>query len=105
VAVICVSELTLKLAETPWKATLVDPVKPQPVMVTLVPGAPLVGVKLLILGQVRSWVSLRLLAETLGTAASRRIRHSVLRSMRRGSRKSCISLSFPDYLEQINDNG
>jgi hypothetical protein len=53
VAVIWVSELTLKEAEMPWKATVVDPVKPQPVMVTLVPGAPLVGVKLLILGQVR----------------------------------------------------
>jgi hypothetical protein len=47
VAVICVSELTLKLAETLWKATPVVPVKPQPVMVTLVPGAPEVGVKLL----------------------------------------------------------
>src|SRR5437660_8637935 len=94
VAVICVSESTVKLAETPWKATLVVPVKPQPVMVTLVPGAPEVGVKLLILGQLRGGIVVRLLAETLGTTASSRVRHRVLRSTRRGSRKSCMCHSL-----------
>jgi hypothetical protein len=50
-AVICVSLLTVKVvAATPPKATAVDPVKCVPVMVTLVPTVPEVGVKELIVG-------------------------------------------------------
>ena len=45
VAVICVSEFTVKLATTVLKVTLVLAVKPLPVMVTVVPTGPLVGVK------------------------------------------------------------
>jgi hypothetical protein len=43
---ICVSLLTLKVALVPLKATPEAPVKDAPVMVTLVPAFPLVGVKL-----------------------------------------------------------
>src|SRR5665647_2600517 len=47
VAVICVpEEATLKVAEMPWKATAVAPVKPVPAKVTAVPTAPEIGVKL-----------------------------------------------------------
>ena len=50
-AVICVSELTLKVvAFVPLKATLVAPVKLVPVIVTDVPTGPLVGVKELTVG-------------------------------------------------------
>ncbi len=53
VAVICVSELTVKLdALVPLKFTAVAPVNAAPVMVTLVPIAPLVGEKLEIEGAV-----------------------------------------------------
>jgi hypothetical protein len=46
VAVICESELTVKLdAATPLKATPVAPVKPLPLIVTVVPTVPLVGEK------------------------------------------------------------
>lgn len=48
--VILESEFTVYVAATPLKVTAVVPVKPPPVIVTAVPGAPLVGVKLLILG-------------------------------------------------------
>src|SRR2546427_5312614 len=45
VAVICVSEFTVKLAAVPAKLTPVVPVKPVPVMVTtVVPAGPFVGV-------------------------------------------------------------
>ena len=51
VAVICVAEFTLKLvAATPPNVTLLAPVKLVPVIVTVVPTAPLIGVKLLIPG-------------------------------------------------------
>jgi hypothetical protein len=50
VALICVSELTVKLAFAPPKATCVAPVRPEPVMVMDFPAAPLVGVKLVIAG-------------------------------------------------------
>lgn len=43
VAVICVFELTTKVAATPPKVTCVPPVKLVPVMVTAAPGAPVVG--------------------------------------------------------------
>jgi hypothetical protein len=52
VAVICASEFTLKLAATRSKATRVAPVKPDPVIVTLLPNVPLVGVKELMCGSV-----------------------------------------------------
>ena len=46
VAVIWVEELTVKLvALAPLKVTAVAPVKPAPVMVTLVPTGPLLGLK------------------------------------------------------------
>ena len=51
VAVICVSESTVKLDErVPWKATAVAPVKPVPVMTTEVPTVPLAGVNKVIVG-------------------------------------------------------
>jgi hypothetical protein len=50
VAVIWVSELTLKVALTPLNFTDVAPVKLVPVIVTEVPGVPLVGLKLVMLG-------------------------------------------------------
>jgi hypothetical protein len=43
VAVIRVFEITLNEAGLPWKVTLVVPLNPEPVMVTLVPIGPLVG--------------------------------------------------------------
>ena len=49
-AVICVSEITEKLAAAPLKATAVVPVKWLPVMVTGVPAVPLVGEKELMVG-------------------------------------------------------
>jgi hypothetical protein len=45
-----VSEVTVKLALTELKVTDVAPVKPAPLMVTLVPSGPLVGEKLVIEG-------------------------------------------------------
>lgn len=45
VAVICVSEFTANVAAVPLKVTDVAPVNPVPVIVTLSPVAPLVGVK------------------------------------------------------------
>jgi hypothetical protein len=51
IAVICVAEFTVKLlAARPPKVTFVAPVKLVPVIVTVVPTVPLVGVKLLIPG-------------------------------------------------------
>jgi len=50
IAVIEVAELIVKFAVTPLKATLVAPVKLVPVTFTLVPAAPLVGEKDVILG-------------------------------------------------------
>ena len=54
VAVICVYEFTVKVALTPPNVTLVAPVKFSPVMTTLVPGVPLVGEKLEIVGVTRN---------------------------------------------------
>ena len=50
VAWIAVAEMTVKLALTPLKVTPVAPVKFVPLMVTLAPTNPLVGVKLVIVG-------------------------------------------------------
>ena len=50
VAVIWVSELTVKVAEVPLKVTDVAPVKLEPVIVTLVPVVPFVGMKPVITG-------------------------------------------------------
>src|SRR5467141_1240169 len=50
VAVIAVAEFTVKLALTPLNVTAVAPVKFVPLIVTLVPTGPLVGVKLVIVG-------------------------------------------------------
>ena len=50
VVAIDVDEFTVKLAPVPLKRTAVAPVKVAPVIVTLVPTGPLVGVKLLIVG-------------------------------------------------------
>jgi hypothetical protein len=50
VACIVVAELTEKLALVPLNVTAVAPVKFVPLIVTLVPAGPLVGVKLVITG-------------------------------------------------------
>jgi len=50
VAWIVVAEVTVKLALTPLNVTVVAPVKFVPLIVTLVPTGPLVGVKLVIVG-------------------------------------------------------
>ena len=50
VAVICVSELTVKLAPVPLNVTELAPVNAEPVIVTDVPGGPLVGEKEEIVG-------------------------------------------------------
>src|SRR5207245_3741441 len=50
VAVICVSEFTVKVAVVPLKLTAVAPVKAVPLIVTLAPTPPLLGEKLLIVG-------------------------------------------------------
>jgi len=47
---ICVGEITVKVAAVPLKRTLVEPVKFVPVIVTLVPTVPEVGVKDVIVG-------------------------------------------------------
>ena len=52
VAVIFVSELTVKVAALPLNFTDVAPVRVVPVMVTEVPTAPLVGVKLVMPGAI-----------------------------------------------------
>ena len=53
VAVIWVEDINVKLAVVPLNFTAVAPVNPEPLMVTLAPTAPLVGVRLLILGSTR----------------------------------------------------
>src|SRR5437764_398983 len=50
VAVIAVAEPTVKLALVPLNSTALAPVKLVPLMVTLVPTGPLLGVKLVIVG-------------------------------------------------------
>jgi len=50
IAVIFMSVLTVKLAAVPLKLTAVAPLKPVPLMTTLVPTTPLVGLKLVIVG-------------------------------------------------------
>src|SRR5882672_7605878 len=57
VASIAVSEVTVKLALTPLKATAVAPVKFVPLIATLVPTDPLVGVKPVMVGLVPPAVS------------------------------------------------
>ena len=59
---IAVSELTVKLAFTPLNLTAVAPVKFVPLIVTLVPTGPLVGVKLVIVGADTTVKPLALLA-------------------------------------------
>jgi len=54
VAVICVDESTVKLAAVPLKVTDVAPVRLVPVITTLVPTGPLVGLKPLIVAEVTS---------------------------------------------------
>jgi hypothetical protein len=49
-ATIVLSLLTLKIADTPPKETFVAPVKPLPVIVTVVPAGPAVGEMLVITG-------------------------------------------------------
>src|SRR5438552_11487420 len=56
-----VAELTAKLALVPLNVTAVAPVKPVPLIVTLVPTGPLVGVKLVIVGALAVTVKLLLL--------------------------------------------
>jgi len=58
VAVICVLLFTVKVAEAPLNLTAVAPVKVVPVTVTLVPGAPLVGENVVILGDTEKLAAL-----------------------------------------------
>src|SRR5712691_810963 len=58
VAVMVVAEFTVKLALVPLNSTTVAPVKLVPLMVTLVPTGPLVGVKLEIVGELLVTVKL-----------------------------------------------
>jgi hypothetical protein len=51
VAWIAVAELTVKLAPAPLKVTAVAPLKLVPVIITLVPTGPMLGVKLVIVGE------------------------------------------------------
>src|SRR5439155_23354990 len=62
VAVIAVAEFTVKLALVPLNRTAVAPVKLVPLIVTLVPTGPLVGVKLVMVGGVITVKLLALLA-------------------------------------------
>src|SRR5438093_13572969 len=55
------SDLTVKLALVPLTRTAVAPVKAAPVIVTLVPTGPLVGVKLVIVGALAVTVKLLML--------------------------------------------
>ena len=55
------AELTVKLALVPLNVTAVAPVKAVPVIVTLLPTGPLVGVKLVIVGALAVTVKLLLL--------------------------------------------
>ena len=58
VAVILIGELTVNTAEVPLNFTAVAPVRFAPLMATLVPGAPLAGVKLVIRGATVKLVAL-----------------------------------------------
>ena len=58
VAVILIGELTVNTAEVPLKLTAVAPVRFAPLMTTLVPTAPLAGVKLVIRGATVKLVAL-----------------------------------------------
>ena len=66
VAWIAVSEVTVKLALTPLNLTEEAPVKLVPLMVTLVPTGPLVGVKLVIAGPLTTVNELALVAVPAG---------------------------------------
>src|SRR5213594_2144150 len=70
VAWIVVAEVTVKLALTPLNITAVAPVKSVPLIVTLVPTGPLVGVKLVIVGALTT-VTLTAAAVAVLPAASR----------------------------------
>src|SRR5438552_542155 len=62
VAVIVVAEFTVKLALVPLNSTVLAPVKLVPLIVTLVPTGPLVGVKLVMVGGLTTVKLLALLA-------------------------------------------
>src|SRR5712691_12784924 len=59
VAAICVSELPVKEAAAPLKATAVAPVKWEPLIVTPAPTGPLVGVNELIVGAEAATVAVK----------------------------------------------
>src|SRR5207248_2551462 len=61
-ACIAVAEVTVKVALTPLNDTEVAPVKPVPLIVTLVPTGPLVGEKLVIVGPLTTVNELELVA-------------------------------------------
>src|SRR5206468_562465 len=71
VAWIAVAEVTVKLALFPLNATAVAPVKPVPVIVTLVPTGPLVGEKLVIVGALTTVNELELVAVPPGAVTLR----------------------------------
>jgi hypothetical protein len=60
------SEATVKLEASPLKVTADAPLKPDPLMVTFVPGVPLVGVNPVITGAATTVNGVALVAEPLG---------------------------------------
>ena len=62
VVVIRIAEFTVKLAAVPLNVTDVAPVKLVPLMITLIPTAPLVGEKLVIVGGVPTVKAFALMA-------------------------------------------
>src|SRR5207249_2857681 len=69
VAWIAVSEVTVKVALVPLKATAVAPLKLVPLIVTLVPTGPVVGERLAMVGALTTVNELALVAVPAGTVA------------------------------------
>jgi len=63
VAVMVVSEFSVKTAWTPWNFTAVAPVKFVPVIVTVVPTGPVVGERLVTVGSGGGGVTVKLVPE------------------------------------------
>ena len=66
------SEVTVKVAEVPLKLTAVAPVKLVPLIVTLVPAGPLVGVNPVIVGALAAIVKLLALVAVPPDVVTRR---------------------------------
>src|SRR5437879_6455500 len=74
IAVICESESTVNEVMMPLNATREAPVKLVPVMITLLPGAPLVGEKLKSVGGRLVWPS-TLLRSTTATSLGKAVKN------------------------------